>query len=399
MKQTCVAILCPGCGGGGSVAQVALNHIRVLSASFKVVLLSDSLPGWRISGVEYVKISSRRFNSLRRFCHVPNELAFLHAMKKALVALSQRCHVDVVMCHSHSLAEMACRLKKALGYKVIMTTHGDIFDRPPGTYTRELTWFYRWVTPKAYVSSDRVQALSIYMAERAVQGGAPAATVRVIPNGVDVDEIGAGELVVRDSESFIRGGVLCLLYVGNLWSLKGLDVLVRAIHALANARKKKRELDARIYGQIELRLVGDGPEYGRLKILVDELGMQTQVHFCGRKPRKELASYYRQADILCLPSFSEALPTVVIEAMCCGLPVVGSNIGGIAQLVSQDENGCLAAPGDIAQLATAISKAAASRGNLARLGANAYARARKHYTWEQVGRQLENLVLETLKER
>ena len=75
----------------------------------------------------------------------------------------------------------------------------------------------------------------------------------------------------------------------------------------------------------------------------------------------DIASYYRDADVFCLPSFAEGLPVVLMEAMATGRPVVATRITGIPELVEDGVSGFLVAPGSVEQLVGALERLAASR--------------------------------------
>jgi len=176
------------------------------------------------------------------------------------------------------------------------------------------------------------------------------------------------------------------------------DVLIRALASLSVAgHDASRQPGSWKPEKVSLILVGDGPEKRQLMDLANELGLSERVEFRGRIPRKELAFHYRQADILCTPSLSEALPTVILEAMYCGLPVVGSSTGGIPFLIHEGANGCLSAPGDATALANAVARAAKSRDHLAALGECGYRESREYFTWEHVAERLEELIHDALR--
>ena len=394
-----VAILAPDMGHGGSVGNVAWRHALVLGRSFRVYAIARSFPPGVHPSVEAVPVRPATWNWLRRYCHVPNELSLLRALRRALADLCRRQRIEVVWCHSHGIAaRVAAPLRKRFGFRIVMTTHGDIFDRPAGTYSRELTRFYESVTPRAYREADRVHALSPYMADLAVKGGASADRVRVVPNAVDPAEIGAQGLSPRAAASFLEGGRLRLLYVGSLWSVKGVDVLMRSLAELARGDRSAR-VPTRAPGDVVLTLAGEGTQRQELEALAMALGVSERVDFVGRVPRKDLSRCYRNADLLCIASRSEAFSLVAVEAMHCGLPVVGSATGGIPSLVEPGFNGYLATPGDPGSLAKAIATAAASRQHLAELGARGLQRARERYTWERVGEELAELARSVLPAR
>ena len=83
--------------------------------------------------------------------------------------------------------------------------------------------------------------------------------------------------------------------------------------------------------------------------------METVIHLVGQVDHADLADWMNAADFLCLPSHSEGLPNVLLEAFSCGLPVVASAVGGIPEIVNEN-NGRLVPPGDSAALAKAITE-------------------------------------------
>src|SRR5207253_5302593 len=152
-----------------------------------------------------------------------------------------------------------------------------------------------------------------------------------------------------------------------LWRLKGVDVLLRAFATLDSRAR--------------LTIVGAGPQEGELHALAAALGVADRVTFAGAVPRTSLADFYSRADVVCIPSLSEALPTVALEAMLCGVPVVGSDTGGLAWVVQDGITGHLAAPADVAALAAALALAASSPEHLAGLGKHGQARALAEFQW------------------
>jgi glycosyltransferase involved in cell wall biosynthesis len=378
-----IAIMAPDLQTG-SVAAAALRHAAELSVRHTVHVITRAVPPVLPQRVRPVVVQPANWNWLRRYGHVPNELSFIWSARRALARLSAQECPDVVWCHSHALTALAAApLKKRFGFRVLMTTHGDIFDRPKGTYSRELTWFYKGVTPSAYRHADRVHALSPNMASLAIEHGASPDRVRVIPSGMDPAEIGATHSRERPADSFMPADTLRLLYVGSLWNVKGVDVFLRAAAALLPLK-------------FSIHLIGDGPERRALEALAADLGIGSAVIFHGPAPREQMAAHCAQADLLCVPSLSEAFSTVTLEAMLCGLPVVGSNTGGIPALITEGETGHLATPGDAASLAQCIRKATVSRDHLAALGANGQARARSDFTWHAIGDRLSALAEKAL---
>ena len=115
------------------------------------------------------------------------------------------------------------------------------------------------------------------------------------------------------------------LTIGTVASLRPEKNLTRLIYAF---HKTSRHVDCRLI------IVGDGPERHRLDALVARLGLTSVVHFAGQVENP--APMYREMDVFALSSDTEQMPYTVIEAMAAGLPVVATDVGDIAQMVTLD---------------------------------------------------------------
>jgi glycosyltransferase involved in cell wall biosynthesis len=102
-----------------------------------------------------------------------------------------------------------------------------------------------------------------------------------------------------------------------------------------------------------LRLVGDGPTRASVESLAHELGIQEQVDFLGN--RDDVASLLATSDVFVLASRSEMLPISILEAMRAGLPVIASDVGGVGEAVTHNENGFLVPSGSVSALAQALT--------------------------------------------
>lgn len=143
------------------------------------------------------------------------------------------------------------------------------------------------------------------------------------------------------------GSPLRVLSVGRLEARKGHAILLEAI----------AELTAR-EANVRLTLVGDGPERPHLERLARELGLTGAVRFVGALGHDKVTRVYQEADAFCMPSFAEGVPTVLMEAMASGLPVVATRIAGTPELITEDETGLLVTPGRADELASALARLA-----------------------------------------
>jgi glycosyltransferase involved in cell wall biosynthesis len=137
-----------------------------------------------------------------------------------------------------------------------------------------------------------------------------------------------------------------LITVAMLTEVKGLDILLRALHSVSG---------------VELLIVGDGPERANLERLAETLGLTGRVKFLGLVRHDEVWGYMLSSSVFVLPSLSEGLPRALLEAMACGLFIIASDVGGIRDVVRDGWNGILVNPADPQALRTAILRAMANR--------------------------------------
>jgi len=374
-----IVVITHDCKNGGAVGDIAWRQIIELSRGFQVFVVARDIPEPPNNNIYPVLLRPRQWNFLRRFCHVPNELSFQATARKALQDLCQKTDISVVWGTSFLTAYP---VSKRYGFKIIMTTHGDIFVRPKGTHDDPLlTYYYKACTRRAYRYSDHVQTPSPSMADCAVRNGAGKDKVSVIPPGIDTEDIGIQERVPRTTETFLRDNIFRILFVGSMLPVKGIDLLIKSAALL-----KSLKID------IKIIIIGDGPERDNPQILSESLSVENIIEFVGKLPRNGLYTYYQNADVLCVPSRSEALPTVVLEAFAMVLPVVGSNTGGVSFLLKKGYRGFLFQHGDDNSLCNALVCAQKSRECLAQLSRECQAAVVNEFSWAIAGESLNGVL-------
>jgi sugar transferase (PEP-CTERM/EpsH1 system associated) len=216
---------------------------------------------------------------------------------------------------------------------VVHTEHGRHYEE------RRTRWLGRLAGRRAArffcVSADIAAAAEAYRIVRRRK-------LHVVPNGIDTHRFcdrGDGH-PVRTALGIPPGSPL-IGTVGRLCEVKRQDLLIRAF----------RQVRARL-ADAHLLLVGDGPWMGRLRELVASLGLTDRVHFAGYQPQP--APYLQAMDVFALTSQSEGMPLVVLEAWAAGVPVVATRVGGLPELVEDEQTGILVDFGDEAVLAHAL---------------------------------------------
>jgi len=152
-----------------------------------------------------------------------------------------------------------------------------------------------------------------------------------------------------------------IVYAGVLIPRKGLHLLLNAFAALDHPRA-------------QLHLVGgaENAAYaGSLKQQAFHLGIESRVHFAGAVSQRDLATYFAAARVMVLPSLSEGLGRVVVEAMLLGTPVIGSRVGGIPDMITDGENGYLVEAGNETALTAALRRVYDEENDVAAMGEKA----------------------------
>lgn len=150
---------------------------------------------------------------------------------------------------------------------------------------------------------------------------------------------------VVHSKSFTCNGFLSLLTVGRISREKGIEWALRAVSEL-----KRRGIN------VHYTVVGEGPDFERLQGIARSLGLWAEVEFAGARPFAELADYYQKSDIFILPSHTEGVAKVLLEAMTARLPIVATSVGGNPWVLGNGDRGILVPYGNEGAIANAVSQ-------------------------------------------
>ena len=179
-----------------------------------------------------------------------------------------------------------------------------------------------------------------------------------------------------------------IVAIGRLIAKKGFANLIRACGLLAERGKL-----------FQCEIIGEGPLENELRAQIEQLALQNRVVLSGAKPQRDLRQRLAAANVFVLPSVVDPhggmdnLPTVIMEAMATGLPVISTDIGGIPEMVIQNETGFLVQSGDTVAFAGAIERVTDDRLLAQKLGHAGYERARKFFSIDQNVRELCALLL------
>jgi len=138
-----------------------------------------------------------------------------------------------------------------------------------------------------------------------------------------------------------------------------------------------------------VQVIGKNQNIGRMKKLADRLGVMDCVEFIGWIPPEKIKTYYRKASVFVMPSLMEGFGLVFLEAMAQGLPVIGGNVGGTAELIKEGENGFLVDPGDVSTLGENIREFLINLELRRRVIENGYSTVRKYPAQKMVDNTIE----------
>lgn len=191
---------------------------------------------------------------------------------------------------------------------------------------------------------DRVIAPSRFMRSKLIEGGWPEGKVVFLQNFADdaiLDRAANAGADATDRENPY------LLFFGRLSAEKGVDTLLRAF----DAALPSLPLDMRLV------VVGDGPDAADFKALASSLDCASRIEFAGYRTGVALQTYVERASLAIASSrWRENMPYSIVEAFAAGTPVVGTDIGGILELVTEGETGFECGPGSVESMARAIER-------------------------------------------
>jgi glycosyltransferase involved in cell wall biosynthesis len=213
----------------------------------------------------------------------------------------------------------AVQLARQVGLPVAIKIHGcDVLYAGEGLDGNPVR---KQRTIEALCGADGVLAVSQHLADGVIKLGVDPQRVKVVHNGIDTGLFHPGSKEQARHGLDLNPSDRIVLFVGNLVPVKAIDVLIEAASRLVQTGFR-----------FQCLLIGQGPLRPHLERQVAKLGLTETVRFLGGKPHGDLPQWYRAADLVVLPSRSEGIPNVLLEAAACGTPFVASRVGGIPEI-------------------------------------------------------------------
>ena len=380
---------------GGGERQAALLSASLAQRGFAVTLVARrSRPGlaWRESEgtVQIRRLSPTGRGRLRKW---------LLLVPALLLLVAKRRDYDVVLVSGFRLLGISAMLAAVVTRRLTILK-ADSSGEMSGEYFRtglrslglspegRLARFFLSRRNALLRRADRFVCLSEEMRDEFIRAGVPPNRIVTIPNGVDTERFRPADpedrLGLRRMLSLPEG--LVVIYTGRLVRYKGLPELLDAWRVIAPE-----------HPEASLVLVGEGG--GDLQACEEELRQNVATHGLSRSVRftgsvENVEDWLRAADIFAFPTHDEAFGLSLVEAMACGLAVVSTRVGGLADIVRDGENAIAVPPASPARLAEALRSLLGDATYRHRLGGAARRHARTHHDVDAVCAAYQELLLD-----
>ncbi len=370
----------PPLGGGTSTVNKEIIKFLNANSDIKVDLITGSCDKHNSTEIlsENIKIIKLGLNN-KNIHHASNFELIKYTIKSFLMAVKM-CkteNYDISFAWSTVPAGFVSYLLKVF-YKIPYMVRVGGPDIPG--YEDRYQFIYKLINPlikkiwkKAEIITTKCQTENDMI--NAINSSLP---LKIIYNGIDTDKFYPN--ATNNGNANIK--VICS---ARLIKRKGQDTLIKAIGHL----KETKNI------QIKCDLVGDGDEKENYKKLVNDLNIRDLINFTSSVSRKDIINNYNLADIFVLPSYNEGMSNAVLEAMACGLPIVVTDVGGTAELLSEGENGFVFEKGNYKELALILEKLYNNQQMRIDMGQKSRQKA-INFKWENIGNEyiktFENIV-------
>jgi len=300
------------------------------------------------------------------------------------------------VCHAHFFMSglVARRLKQALGIPYVVTFHAlgrvRLLHQPHDEFPPQ-----RCILEQMVIDGADAVVAECPQDEMDLQHHyrTPASRMRMIPCGFDPDEL---QPVTR-AEARVHLGLPAerpiVLQLGRMVPRKGVDTVIHALGVLER-RYRLNPLLLIVGGESTTPDPVRTPEIGRLQRIAQDEGVAADVQFVGQRPRSELRYFYSASDVFVTMPWYEPFGITPVEAMACGVPVIGARVGGVQYSVEDGRTGFLVEARNADALARRLAHVFSDPSIPRLLGKRARRRAWERFTWEQVSRSLADLYAE-----
>ena len=318
-----------------------------------------------------------------RYLHLPRRIfreysfcIYYYSIKRTVQRVIKAFQPDIF--HAHTSTPdgfVGLLLRNKFALPLVVTLRGSDINVYP--YRSRL--FFD-LTKKVISRADKVIAVSNALKVAAERIGSPQERIAVIYNGCDTKRF----TFDSDTRSSLRKRLgipaksIGFLFIGHLIKKKGIFELLEAFSSIVRNRVDSY-----------LIFVGHGREMEVLTRKVSDGGIGNRIYFVGTRCHEEIPWWLSMSDVLVLPSHSEGLPNVVLEAMACQRPVIATKVGGVPEAVVDGKTGILLEPRNPIALAQAMTRLAHDKDLRSKMGNNGRQIVMQKFSWDK---NIENLI-------
>jgi len=274
--------------------------------------------------------------------------------------------IHIVHGHGYKSDIIGLVAARLAGCKIISTPHGwsKESDKKLMFYEALDRFTFRFMDYVCPLSEDLLESVSKCV---------PKNKLKLILNGVDIDEVASQPIYQFESKNSFRIG-----YIGQLIQRKNIQLLIQATKILTTNNIN-----------VQLFIIGDGPENNNLISLSHNLEIKDKIEFLGY--RNDAISLLKSMDVFALPSFLEGIPRCLMEAMASKIPIVASDIPGTRDIIKHYKTGLLYHNNDVLELVDAIKKYYFNHELREYLSFNAYTLVTSKYSNHKMANEYSNL--------
>ncbi len=314
-------------------------------------------------------------------------LLFNHFLEKRMADVGRKVEFDVIHVHDWLTTPAGISFKHHSERPLVITVHSTEIGRAQGLHNPDslaidgIEWWAAYEADKVIVTSGSMKG------ELSGHFHLPAKKIEIVANGIDLTKFQESSI---DRQS-IRGryGVgpheKLVLCVGRLVPQKGIEHLIRAVPMIVGR-----------FPEAKCVIVGEGWLRAHLEYVARSTGYQWKIKFTGFIPDSDLVALTKSADALVVPSIYEPFGIVALEGMAAGVPVVASQVGGLAEVIEHDRTGIIVYSRNSGSIAWGVNRILSDPGHAEWLTRNAKETVQKAYSWEAIARRTVNVYKEVV---
>ncbi|MFD1038667.1 N-acetyl-alpha-D-glucosaminyl L-malate synthase BshA [Virgibacillus byunsanensis] len=364
-----IGITCyPTVGGSGIIA----TELGMLMAELgnEIHFITSSLP-FRLNRVyPSIYYHEVELNHYPVFQYPPYDLALANKMAEVI----DREKLDILHVHyamPHAICAILARDIAEHDVKIVTTLHGTDITVLGIDHT------FKKMIKHGIEQSDAVTAVSKSLVDQTKDMLGITKDIHVIYNFVNEEEYKKKELTTIKEQYGIEPNEKVIIHISNFRKVK------RIFDVIHTFNKIQSQIDTK------LLLIGDGPEYAEAFQLVSELGLQDSILFLGKQ--KNISDLLSISDLKLLMSEKESFGLVLLEAMSCRVPCIGTNVGGIPEVIRHNETGYIVELGETDKAASFAIQLLGNEALLEKFSRNALTHARKNFHSQEIVNQYMDL--------